>query len=116
MSYVALCDNTSLTEGGGLYTRGAATLTNVDIEDNKATDPLNGKGGGIYVRLGTTTLVTGCTVFDNTAAVPLNADPNLASNIIWALAAPNLPGGVIIPNIADNTINPDTIDFDANPR
>jgi hypothetical protein len=68
MSDLYLGLNTSVAEGGGLFTSGTATLTNVSVLNNQATGANNGKGGGIYVLSGTTTLVSGCTVSGNRAA------------------------------------------------
>ncbi len=62
---VTITDNTSLREGGGIFSDATTTLTNVYIYDNRATDRDTGKGGGIYVRQGTTTLVSGCTLLEN---------------------------------------------------
>jgi hypothetical protein len=70
MSDVYLGWNTSVQEGGGLFSNGDATLTNVTIEYNQATSGTRGKGAGIYLRSGTLTLVSGCTISGNTASAP----------------------------------------------
>jgi hypothetical protein len=56
-----------LNQGGGLFSSGTSTLTDVAIQFNAATSNNNGKGGGIYVLSGTTETVSGCTVSGNTA-------------------------------------------------
>lgn len=48
--------NSAGTDGGGLYTRGNATLTNVVLSGNRADEPgSTGEGGGWYVDGGTST-------------------------------------------------------------
>jgi hypothetical protein len=69
MSSVYLGYNSALNEGGGLFSNGASRLTSVDIEYNGTTDYRNGKGGGIYVHSGNTTLVSGCIVANHTSGV-----------------------------------------------
>jgi CSLREA domain-containing protein len=105
MSNTLLGWNTSVAEGGGLFTNGDATLTTVSIQNNQATGSADAKGGGIYVRRGTTTLVSGCTVSNNSDDVDLGG-----YNITWAD-----PDGTLIANRNDNNID-DGISFDPNPR
>jgi predicted outer membrane repeat protein len=62
LSDVILGWNTSVGDGGGLFSDDTSTLTNVSMTNNQAED-----GGGIYVSNGTTTLVSGCTLSSNTA-------------------------------------------------
>ncbi|MCI0379181.1 MAG: hypothetical protein L0215_16355 [Gemmataceae bacterium] len=67
MSDATLRDNRADNWGGGLYSDGTATLTNVSITGNRAFPPDGGpgKGGGVYVKGGTTRLID-CTLSNNT--------------------------------------------------
>lgn len=63
--------NRAAQRGGGLFNgetdhTGDATLTNVDIEGNRALDATWGRGGGIYANTGAVEL-TGCILKDNEA-------------------------------------------------
>jgi hypothetical protein len=91
LSNASLWYNTSLNGGGGLFTNGDATLTNADLEENSATSTGRGKGGGIYVLAGTTTLVSGCTVYENYGGWTDNYD-----GIVYNSNA------VLVPNYNDN--------------
>jgi predicted outer membrane repeat protein len=101
--------NTSVSEGGGCFSRGNVQFQDVSIQGNRATDASTGKGGGVYVRSGTTELISGCLVVDNYSEVPM-LDGTHNSGLIWAD-----PDATLIPNIGQNDIR-DGIDFDSNPR
>ena len=66
MSDVDLSFNTCTVFGAGLYSLGTAELTDVYMEYNQATNTTEARGGAIYLRDCTVTLVSGCTVTNNT--------------------------------------------------
>ena len=94
---VLIQDNTASNQGGGIYTNGQMTLSNVKISGNKTTnsrtdDVTRGAGGGIYQGDGTTSFGDGTVITENNAV--------RGGGVYQVGGTLNMLGGEIIGNTA----------------